>query len=212
VHCVPGEKVLTAAGGTGAVANGNEVERRPDVAEEPVVALTGEDLRSVAQVVHARHRERVIVRGRARPDVVGRGQQTVAHDARGIPVDAGDGVGLLRVLQERDGCLVLEPEPPCDVGFAVSVLVGIDDVARRGREGVPVGPRRRILPGDVVGDDGHRVGPVRAPERVRIRVVGRGVLRDQRCFPMARRLGGRRASAPRRERCEERPQGCGRQD
>ena len=52
MHRVAGEEVLTAAGCTGAAANGNEIERRADVAEEAVVALTGEDLRSVVEVVH----------------------------------------------------------------------------------------------------------------------------------------------------------------
>src|SRR5207247_4315838 len=119
---VAGEEVLTAAGRPGAAANRNEIERRADVAKEPVVALTCEDLRSVVQVVYARHRERVIVRGRPRPDVVGRRQQTVAHDAGGISLDTGDVVGLLCVLQERDRRLVLETEPPRDVRLAIPVL------------------------------------------------------------------------------------------
>ena len=88
VHRVAGEEVLAAAAGTCAAANGNEVERRADVAEEAVVALTREDLRAVVEVVDPRHRERVVARCRPRPDVVGRGQQPATDNTGRFPVDA----------------------------------------------------------------------------------------------------------------------------
>src|SRR4029079_3804346 len=44
VHRVAGEEVLAAPARTRAASNGNEIERRADVPEETVIALTCEDL------------------------------------------------------------------------------------------------------------------------------------------------------------------------
>jgi hypothetical protein len=54
VHAVAGEEVLPAAGCAGALPDRDEIEDRADVAEERILALTGEHLRAAGQVVHAR--------------------------------------------------------------------------------------------------------------------------------------------------------------
>ena len=212
VHRVAGEEIPAAAAGTRAAADRHEVERRADVTEEPVVTLTREDLGAVAEVVDAGHRQRVVVRRRARADVVGRREQPVPDDALALAVEPCDGVLLLCVLQECDRRAVLEPEPPRQVGLAVPVLVGVDHVPGRRRERVPVRSGGGVFTRDVVGDDRHGARLVRAPERVGVGVVRGGVLRDQRGLPVARSLGCRGAPAPRRERHDQRCRGCGRQE
>ena len=73
MHAVAREEVLAAAGGAGSVADRHEVEDRSDVCEERIVTLPGEDRRAVGQRMNSRNREAVVVRGRARSDVVRRG-------------------------------------------------------------------------------------------------------------------------------------------
>ena len=212
MHRVAGEEVLAAAGCTRAAANRDEIERRTDVTEEAVVPLPGEDLRAVVQIVDARHGKRVVVRRRTRSDVVGWCEQAAADDFARLPLDPCHRVGLLRVLQKCDGLLVLEGEAPRDVRLAVAVLVGIEHVPSRGRERVPVRAGSRILAGDVVRDDRHRVRTVGTSERVGVRVVRGGILGDQRRFPVARSLGRRRAPALRCQRRDQRRYGHGPQE
>ena len=166
VDTVAGEEVLASAGRSGAFANRDQIEGRADVAEERVVALAGEHGCAVAQLMDARGRECVVVRGRTRTDVVGRCQQSVPDDARLAARHLGDGVRLLRVLQKRNGRLVSEAKVPGDIWLSVTVRVRIDVVACGGRERVPVRPCRRILSRNQVGEDRHRVRLVRTPERI----------------------------------------------
>src|SRR5207247_1552546 len=84
--------------------------------------------------------------------------------------------------------LRVELEPVGDVLAGVAVRVDLEVVAGSGRERVPVGTGRGIFAGNDVGEDRHGVRLVRAPERVQVGEVGRGILGDERCLAVRRRL------------------------
>src|SRR6266508_2958300 len=89
-------------------------------------------------------------------------------------------VRLGGVAEEERAGLALELEPVDHLRLAVPVRVDVDVVAGVRGERVVVRPRRRILAADVVGDDRDGVRLVRAPERVEVRAVDRGILGDER--------------------------------
>ena len=188
VHCVAGEEVLSATDVARALADREQVEDVADVAEERIVPLPGEHLAAAGERRYRLGRQRVIVGRRARPDVVGRRRPAGDH-ARLATRDACHRVRLRGVAEEERPGLPLELEVVRDVRLPVAVAVDVDVVPRGGREGVVVRPRGRILARDEVADDRQRVGLVRRAERVEVGVVRRRVLRDQRCLPVARRVG-----------------------
>ena len=166
MHAVAGEEVLPAAGVAGALPDRDQVEDRPDVAEERIVALTGERLRGAAVEGGDRlRRERVVVGGRARADVVRRRRPLRDH-RRLATLDARDRERLGGVAEEVGTGLRLELEPVDHVRLHVAVRVDLDVVPGSGRERVPVRPRGRILARDHVREQRDRVRLVRAPERV----------------------------------------------
>src|SRR4029077_12323729 len=65
---------------------------------------------------------------------------------------------------------------------------------------VEVRAARRLLERVVVRDERDGVGPIGTLEHVEVRPVGRGILRDHRCFGMARRAGERRHERDRKKR------------
>src|SRR4029077_10976997 len=65
---------------------------------------------------------------------------------------------------------------------------------------VEVRAARRLLERVVVRDERDGVGPIGTLEHVEVRPVGRGILRDHRCFAMARRAGERRHERDRKKR------------
>ena len=100
VDAVAGEEVLAAAHVASALADRDEVEDRADVAEERIVALTGERLAAHGEGDDALRGERAVVRSRARPDVVRRGRP--AGDDRRLPADdPRDRVRLRGVTEEE---------------------------------------------------------------------------------------------------------------
>ena len=211
VHAVAGEEVLAAPVRACAAADRDEVEDRPDVREERIVTLACEHGAAVGERLDALRGERVVVRGRARPDVVGRGHEARSDDRR-LPVDdLRNGVALLRVAEEELARQVGEPELPGDVRVAVAVRVGVDVVPGGRAERVVVRPGCRILTRDPVGDDRRRRRLVGRHERVQVRVVRRRVLRDQRCLAVTRRRGRAGAAASCNGEPGYRDGGCGEQ-
>src|SRR5919204_4607451 len=96
-----------------------QIEDRAEVDEERVVALPGEDLDPTRQVGDRGRGEAVVVRRRARPDVVGRGgnvrPEYLARPqllALPVEVDERDAVGLwpvpVRVAERGDRARVVE--------------------------------------------------------------------------------------------------------
>ncbi len=83
----------------------------------------------------------------------------------------------------------------------VGIVVDVDLIPDVFPECVIVGSTKRSLARDVVGDDGDRVGVVRASKHVKIRVVGQGVIGDQRRLSVARCPAKARQSQHRRNRC-----------
>ncbi len=179
-----------------------QVEDRPEVDEERIVARAGED-QPIATEVGDTHR-RVVDRVRARADVRRRHAQNLVRCrlGRADPRDLLDRVRLLdvqvRVVLERDRTRVveervrvrdgrLEPEAIRDVVASIPVVVDVDLVPGCRIEPVVVRPTCRILERDEVRDDRDGVRIVRAHERIQVRVVDRRVVRDQRRFPVARR-------------------------
>ena len=188
VHAVAGEEVLPASGRAGACSNRDEIEDRADVGEECIVTLTGECGHAVAQGVDPLGGERRVVRSRARADVVRRRLQVRSDDGRMAARHLRDRVGLLGVPEEELPCVTLEPEVVRRVRLRVAVSVDVDAVPRRRAERVVVRPGRGILARNPVGDDRDGVRLVRRHECVQVGVVRTRVLRDQRRFPVTRRL------------------------
>src|SRR5204863_2307735 len=186
-----------------------EVEDRPQVDEEPLVPLPGEDPLAGLQAVNRRPRELRIVRRGPRPDVAGRRRQVAAQDPRptvlvvypddlvelpAIPARAVEARDLAGVVEERLRVPKprLEPEPVLDLRLAIAVVVDVDGVANVVAELEEIRPTGRILERHIVGDDRDRVRLVRADERVTVRVVGDRIAADLWRFP----LRGHRVLAP----------------
>ena len=130
-------------------------------------------------------------------EVVGLPEQQVlvgqARD-RAVVVEEGavDRAALLRAAPVD----VLERVAEHQVGARVAVVVDVDVVRRAGVPREEVRAAGRLRERRPVGDEGDRVGLVRADERVGVGVVHRGVALDVRGLAVARR----RAGAGRQER------------
>ena len=171
VDAVAGEEVLAAAGVARALADRDEIEDRADVAEERVVTLTRERHSATCDGGDRLGDERVVVRGRARPDVVRR-RGAACDDRRLATVDARDRERLRGVAEEVRPGLRLELEAVDDVGSDVAVRVDLEVVPRGRRERVPVRAGRGILARQDVREDRDGAGLVGAAERVEVRQVG----------------------------------------
>ena len=207
VDVVAREIVLAATGVAGAVADVDRVERRPEVHEERVLDLAGEDLAAALQRLDRLRGDGVVVRDRLRPDVVRRDGH-VTRDA--VDVDQApalvvvltrDVVELLDVelrvvdrgdarqrVEERVGIADLGPElePVADVVVAVARVVDVQVVRRPVVEAVEVRAPGRILERDPVGDDRQRVGRVGRDEGIDVGVVRGGIDRRERSLAVGR--------------------------
>ena len=178
-----------------------------EVDEERVVTRAREDLAAARQRLDALRGDLLVVGRRAGADVDRRHHQVAGDDLRllvaALAGDLRDRVGLVlvevRVVDRGDDAGRVQERRPPDVRREaeqvrrvvdrVAVGVDVDAVAGGVRELVEVRPVRRILLGDPVGDDRDRVRLVGRHERVQVRVVRRGVLRDERRLGVARGLG-----------------------
>ena len=188
-------------------AEAGQVEHRAEIDEERIVALSGEYFDAAAQRRHRRG-QRVVVRSRARPDVVGRrrevGRRAAEHArvSRAV-LDEGHAVGLRPVprrigerrdrpgvVQKRVGVarLGVEAELVGQILLRIAVVVDVDLVEHRVVEGRKVRPAGRRFERNVVGDDRDRIGSIRAQERVQVGVVGHRVLADEGRFAVTRCL------------------------
>ena len=156
------------------------------------------------------------MRRRARADVVRRRSQVRPERGLVMAGHPGDAVELadvpVRIVQRGDRPGVVEERvvvPPLgpeaelvgDVVLPVAVVVDVDRVERVRVEVEEVRPPRGLLERDVVRDDRDGVRPVRAHERIEVRVVGGRIVRDQGRFAVARGL--RRPWA--RSECDQEP-------
>src|SRR6266480_4771738 len=82
-----------------------QIEDRAEVDEERVVTLPGDDLDSARQARDRGRREVVVVRRRARPDVVGRSRDVLSEHLA-LPL----GLAVLVEMDERDA-VGLRPIP-----------------------------------------------------------------------------------------------------
>ena len=180
-----------------------EVEDRPQVDEERVVALSGEDDLAAAERVHGGRAERRVVGRRARADVARRALQPGAENLGLLALDPCDReelalvpVGVAqrgdraRVVEEGVGVAQrrLEAKLVADLGQRVTVVVDVDRVQDVVAELEEVRAPGRQLQRHVVGDDRDGVGLVGADERVGVGVVGDGILADFGGFAMRRHL------------------------
>jgi hypothetical protein len=179
-----------------------EVEDRPQVDVEALAPLAGEDPAAVERM-NRRLRERTVIRCGADTDVDRRARELVGEHFRlaaldpghrieltDVPARAGQAGDRTRVVQEgvRVGVLGGELELVGDrVGHGAAVGDG-DLVENVVAEAVEVRSAVRSLERDVVGDQGHRVGMIRAGERVKVSTVSNRVFRDSRCFTMRRHV------------------------
>ncbi len=192
----------------------DQVEDHAQVDVEALGARAGEDAGAVVDVVDGRADVRalaVAVGIRLGPDVVRRLEQVGAdHRAVGLarrrPDALLDGVGVVDVLVriarrgERAGVLQ-ERVPVADVAREldavdpvlerVAVRVDVELVADVGLEVREVGSAGGLLERDPVRDHHEARGRDRIAEEVDVGVVGDGVGRDSRRFPMARGESGR---------------------
>ena len=129
VDSVAGEEVLAAAHVARALANCDEIEDRADVAEERIVALPCERLATAGEGDDALRGERAVVRGRARPDVVGRGRPA-GDDTLLATGDPRDRERLGGVTEEEGAGLRAELEPVRDVRTRVPIGVDLQVVTR----------------------------------------------------------------------------------
>ena len=67
----------------------------------------------------------------------------------------------------------------------ITVIVNLEFIEDLVRKPVEIGPARWLLERNVVGNDGHRVGHVRAHEHVEVGRVRGGILGDEGCFAVA---------------------------
>ena len=190
-------------------AQGAEVEDRPDVDEEALVALSGEDLHAVGQRMDRGVRERGVVRSRPWADAHRRAREVRAeHAALALVVivlvvmthqDARHGIRLPKiprravqrgdrpgVVQERGrvGDRRLESELVHDVGASVAVVVDLDLVQDVVAELEEVRAAGRLLEWDVVRDERHLRWVDGVDERVDVGVVGYRVFGDLGSFTM----------------------------
>ena len=177
-----------------------EVEDRPQVDVEALASLAREHPPAVERM-NRRLRERTVVRCGAHTDVDRRAGELGGEHFGGAVLDPGHRVELAdvparagqagdrtRVVQEgvRVGVLGGELEPVGDRvrhGAAIGDGDLVKDVVAKA---VEVRSAVRSLERDVVGDQRHRVGMIRAGERVKVSTVSNRVFRDSRCFTMRR--------------------------
>ena len=198
-----------------------QVEDRAEVDEERIVTLAGKHLAATRQRGDCGRCKRVVVRRRARADVVGR-RRCVVHEhdrlvlaalldlAVLLEVDERDAVGLravpVRVAERRDRARVVEErvrvprrrreaELVADVVLTVTRVVDLDLVEHGVVEAREVRPAGRSLERDVVRDERDLARVVRTDERVQVGVVGARVLADQRRLRVTRSAGCRRPMA-----------------
>ena len=190
-----------------------EVERAAKVDEERVIARTDEDLAAAGQREHGLRGHRCVAgaRERLRADVVRRHLEVVRDDRAGadcsafaghlrdrvevadVEIRVGQRSHRARVVEERvfvEGVrrvqVAAEAELVGDVFNRIAVVVDVDFVEHVIAELVVVRAGAGQLPGDVVGDERHRVWRVRAGERVEVgRVRGR-IIGDVRRLAVGR--------------------------
>ncbi len=181
-------------------AQHTEVEDAAHVDVEPVGALPREHLAAVADVVHGRAGEVLVVRRAPRPHVDGRDSQPLREhrclavafgssdpvELRPVPRRIRDRLDLPGVVQERLAVadLGVEVEAVRDVALRLAAVADVDGVGDVIAELVEVRTALRVLERNEVGDDRDLVRFVAADERVDIGVVRNRILRDLRCFAM----------------------------
>ena len=183
-----------------------EVEDRAEVDVEAVRALTREDEAARAERVDRLCGKRPVLRDRVLADVARRARQVLRQQVRAVLVDAGHRIELLAVPRLVAQVLDLpgvveeqvvgagvgqtrgELELVGDVRLGIVVVVNVDLVEHVVAELVEVRAARRLLERYVVGDDRDRAGVVRAHERIQVRAVCDGILRDFGSFA----VGGHR--------------------
>ena len=180
-----------------------QVDDRPDIDEERIVAWAGKNFAAVWQRADRGIGEGRIVRRRFRSDVVRRNLEVAAERClragAAQAIDPGDRVELADVeagrvegqnrpdvVKESAGVGDLRTELKLvgDVLFSVAVVVDVDLINAGGREVVEVRAVARLLQRDVVGDDRDHGGRVRADERINISVVHGRIFGDEWCFTM----------------------------
>ena len=167
-----------------------EVEDRSEVDVEAFTALAREDPAAVERM-HRGARECAVVRGRADADVHRRARELAGEHFGLAVLDPGDRVELTdvpaRAGQAGDRPGVVEERVRVGVLGGERELVGdrVGDAAAVGdgdlvenvvAEVVEVRSAVRSLERDVVGDQRHRVGMIRAGERVKVSAVCNRVL------------------------------------
>ncbi len=189
-----------------------EVEDRPEIHEEGVVALTREDRLTGWQRVDRFLFERPVGGDRSGADVARWAFQLLAEDLAADvafagfldrSVDAPDGVELAHVpvgIRERldlsgvvkervrIGDPRLEGELVRDLRHPIAVVVDVDRVQDVVAELEEVRSAGGKLRRQVVGDDRDRFGFVRAHKRIHVGVIRHRVLADLRCLAMRRHV------------------------
>ena len=197
-----------------------KVEYRAEIHEKWVIALTRKDLDPARQLSDGGVRECLVRRRRTRSDVDGRCGDVLAENL-GVPVavttgDSGHAVRLADVpvwiVQRGDGaCVVEERVAGPDlrrkakrighVLFTVSVVVNVKAVQHVIAKTGKVWPAGGLLKRDIVGDNRHGIRPIRAYERIDVRIVSLGIVADEWSLAVTRSPG--RHHPQDRETCDE---------